>query len=111
MASFDRCSGLTGKCSIHVDLKSDWKRRKHRLNMERNCDRRHVTKIPKIESGYFILVRRDLEGSKAAFGGPCLVMKTTTQEKILKKLFYQGPHNIVETVAVGNILPYHPRTD
>lgn len=52
----DRRLDLSRIITLNKDFKEECEQRKHRLNMKRSFDRRHVTKIPKTEAGHFIVL-------------------------------------------------------
>lgn len=65
------------------------KQAKYKLTMKRNYDHYHQTQLPKIHAGSIILVRKGIQGLKAVFKGPYLVVKTAMQEGVLKTIYYK----------------------
>lgn len=87
------------------------KRAKYRERMKRNFDKRQNTTIPRIEVGDLVLVRKGLSNSCSNHRGPFSVVKTASQQGILKTVWYVGPNGTVESASIANVFKYHPRRD
>lgn len=74
--------------------------------MKNGFDVRHGSPMPDIQAGAMILVRKRMEGYKAAFKGPYTVTKTSGQPGILKTIYYQRSNGETEMTTIGN---FHPR--
>lgn len=78
--------------------------------MKKNFDRRHKATIPNLKVD-LVLVRKRISGSSANFCGPYRVLKTATQQGVLKTIWYMGPNEVMETASIGNVFQYYPRRD
>lgn len=100
--------GLVGRIALKEHPKSQLQQKKYRSTMKKNFDRRHSTKMPDIDPGSMILVRKGLD-SKVPFTGSYLVVKTAKQQGLLKTLYYTGPNGRTEEASVRNVVPYYQR--
>lgn len=104
----DRELGLVDRINLKEQPKTQLQRQKYRMTMKMHFDRRHKTKMPEIDPGSMVLVRKGLD-SKTPFTGPYFVVKTAKQQGLLKTIYYNGPSGRIEEASVGNVLPYYHR--
>lgn len=102
---------LTEQLRLTETPKTDTEKQMYRSNMKRNFDRRHNAAIPNLKVDDLVLVRKGISGSSANFCGPYRVLKTATQQGVLKTIWYMGPNERMETASIGNVFQYYPRRD
>lgn len=68
--------------------------------MKKHYDRLHMGKVPEIDVGDYVLVWKGLQGSKAPFSGPYMIVKTARKQGSLKYICYNGPNNIKRCIYV-----------
>lgn len=85
--------------------------RTYRESMKRSYDKRHPSRIPKLQAGDFVLVRKGLPGPSRQILGPFLVIRTAHKQGILKNIVYSGPSGEEECASASNVIPYHLRRD
>lgn len=105
----DHLLGITDSIVLREQERSERENERYRIAMKKHYDRLHTGKVPEINVGDYVLVRKGLQGSKAPFSGPYMVVKTARKQGILKYICYNGPNNIVEAASMCNVVPYQPR--
>ena len=83
---------------------------KCRSRQARNFDRRHAARMPNVEQGDRILVRRGTSKQDTVFCGPFLVTAVEVIQGIQKRVVYVED-SIEKSVAIRNVIKYHPRRE
>lgn len=81
----------------------------YRSSLKPKLDKRHNTSIPSLKVDDFVLFTRQPLNKSKGFYGPYRVIKTATQQGILKPFWSTGPRNAIKTASIGNVFQYHPR--
>lgn len=107
----DQELGIADAINVKERRKSTGCEKQYRNSVKKYFDRRHNPRIPDIQVGDLVLVRKGLPGAQMVLLGPFTVLQTAKKQGILKTIGYTDDTGRFELATIANVYKYHPRRD